>query len=124
MGSEREGGFISMGDGWEGIAWGSFVCVFSRGCVEQVLRIGDGPDGCLSVWLSWLCSWQGHRQRIAATSDAQWRSTQVLSDQNVFLVSRFALQPAAAQRKRVKTRLEHSTCTTSTGARSGDGLQH
>lgn len=37
MGSEREGGFISMGDGWEGIAWGSFVCVFSRGCVEQVL---------------------------------------------------------------------------------------
>lgn len=37
---------------------------------------------------------QDHRQRMAATSDAQWRPTQVLSDQDVFLVSRLALQPA------------------------------
>lgn len=43
-----------LGGDCVGIFWGSFVCVFSRGCVEQVLRIGDGPDGCLSVWLSWL----------------------------------------------------------------------
>lgn len=40
MGSEREGGFISGRDGWEGTGWG--FCVFSGGCVEQVLRIRYG----------------------------------------------------------------------------------
>lgn len=123
IGSEREGGFISgrrpVGD-WMGI-----LCVFSWGCVEQVLRIGGG---CLSscVWLSWPCPW-----RENTDSASQQRRTRGGRLRRYYPIKMYfwcrgwpySLQQQ--QRGRVKTRLEeHSTCTTSTGARSGDGLQH